>query len=577
MVVPLIAQLTAPALQPGPVRLPSEAPAFPAPELRPSLSPAPTPASAEPAAPASPTPAPTTVPAPAPLPTSPPAVEGFNPYGAAELHRILAGCATDPRNDPSTNSSGDRSTATARCASVLSARLFRDGYLNTQVTAVEQPPHGLLRVRAGRIEEVRIQSSSKALERRLKPLLQSLQGSVLHIPTLTASLTQVQRLPGVGLVRSSLNRLGQDSSRAVLVVTAEPGGRPLQGELSLRNDGNGGSGQFRGVAALMKQGALLPGDTVLLYGELNTDNDPELGYRVGSISYTLPLSSQLSFTGAFGASRRSLVEAEPPLHDLQFRQLQGYGQFDLTFLETLSSRWYGFAGLSVNRSDAYLQGRSIQAIPGGGDDGWLRSGFVRIGMGYDALLGSMAFRASGYGLQGIAEFTPAAQQHELMFLGIHPGQARAIGTELSASWRPGRRWQLDLRGAAQLALQPLTNPMGFSLGSDSGLRGLPGQVVSGDSGILGAGELSWSFWRSPSGRDELQLVPFLGAGNVWTSVPAATLSDTVGATGLLLRWLRGSHTSLELGWVRQFTSSDPAFWDGWILGSGLYARAAYRF
>jgi hypothetical protein len=60
-------------------------------------------------------------------------------------------------------------------------------------------------------------------------------------------------------------------------------------------------------------------------------------------------------------------------------------------------------------------------------------------------------------------------------------------------------------------------------------------------------------------------------------VPAATLSDTVGATGLLLRWLRGSHTSLELGWVRQFTSSDPVFWDGWILGSGLYARAAYRF
>jgi hemolysin activation/secretion protein len=117
--------------------------------------------------------------------------------------------------------------------------------------------------------------------------------------------------------------------------------------------------------------------------------------------------------------------------------------------------------------------------------------------------------------------------------------------------------------------------MGFSLGSDNGLRGLPGQVVSGDSGVLGAAELAWLLWRGP--KDALQLVPFIGAGKVWTEVPGATLNESAGAGGVLLRWSRGRHGELELGWVRQFQSGSPAYWDQWILGSGLYTKVVYRF
>jgi hypothetical protein len=29
--------------------------------------------------------------------------------------------------------------------------------------------------------------------------------------------------------------------------------------------------------------------------------------------------------------------------------------------------------------------------------------------------------------------------------------------------------------------------------------------------------------------------------------------------------------------VRQFQSGSPAFWDQWILGSGLYTKVVYRF
>jgi hemolysin activation/secretion protein len=205
----------------------------------------------------------------------------------------------------------------------------------------------------------------------------------------------------------------------------------------------------------------------------------------------------------------------------------------------------------------------------------LRTGFARIGLAYDRSTGPLAFNANLYGLQGIGGWSTSAQRQELQFLGIEPDQARALGSQLAASWWLAPRWQLNLRAAGQLAFNSLTNPMGFSLGSDNGLRGLPGQVLSGDSGLLGTIDLAWLLWR---GRQEaLQLVPFIGNGQVWTEVPGATISDSAGAGGMLLRWTRSRHGELELGWVRQFQSGSRAYWDQWILGNGFYTKLVFRF
>ena len=548
--LPFLAQLIAPPLQPGPVRLPGAGQQQTRPATPPQLSPKPE----------------TT-----PLPAAPsttaaaPGVRGFNPYSPAELTRILGNCL----------SASDPAAGLTNCTTALSSRLFADGYINSRVIPRPSPPPGVLEVVPGRIETIQVVSSNGRLQRRLRLLLGPLQGSVLHLPKLTATLRQIQQLSGVGLLKINLNRIGEDSSRALLLVTAEPGAQPLRGELALRNDGNGGSGQFRGLATLVQNSALLKGDSMLLFGELNADSDPELGSLNGSLSYTLPLLDQFSLTTAFGASRRNLVEAPQPYHDLSFRQLQLFSQLDVTLYESLQHRWSAFVGLSANRNDAFLSGESIPVIVGGGDQGWLRSGFARLGLGYNRAAGPLAFNASLYGLQGIGAISTAAQLQELNFLGIVPNQSRAIGSQLATFWQLAPRWQLELRAAGQLAFAPLTNPMGFSLGSDNGLRGLPGQVVSGDSGLLGSAELAWLLWRGT--RDALQLVPFMGAGRVWTEVPGATFSESAGAGGVLLRWSRGRHGELELGWVRQFQSGSWAYWDQWILGSGFYTKVAYRF
>ena len=91
--------------------------------------------------------------------------------------------------------------------------------------------------------------------------------------------------------------------------------------------------------------------------------------------------------------------------------------------------------------------------------------------------------------------------------------------------------QLNLRASGQLAFNELTSDMGFALGSDVGLRGLPGTLISGDNGWLSTGELNWTFWQNSN--QALQLVPFIGMGGIQTTRDSVTLDDTIGTGGLL--------------------------------------------
>ena len=171
---------------------------------------------------------------------------------------------------------------------------------------------------------------------------------------------------------------------------------------------------------------------------------------------------------------------------------------------------------------------------------------------------------------------PQNQRQELAQIGIQPSQATAVGALVSAAWGFAPSWQLNLRAAGQLAFQPLLSAMQFSLGSDVGLRGLPGQLISGDNGLLGSVETVWTFWQK---RDKaLQLVPFLGAGLVSTTVDDVNLSDSVGSGGVLVRWLSGRNWLAELGWVDSFyTDNNPGPWRDWLLGNGVYVKLGYRF
>ena len=494
-----------------------------------------------------------------------PKINGETPYSQAELQTLLRPCQT-------------QSTLKQRlkcCAEALTGKLQQDGYVNSRVF-INEPAPGQLTVVMGRLVELQVNADDPSLQKRVRKQLSKFVGAVLHLPTLQRQLQQLKQRSVVGSVTGNLGKLGSDPTQAVLTLTVTPATHPWRGDLSIRNDGNAGSGEWRGVTVLQKPQILLDNDLLQIYGELGTDGDPELGTTLGSISYTMPLGDSLNFTGSFGASRRNLIEARGPAHGLSFRQYQGLAQLQWTLKDSDDQIWYAQAGLSANRNDSYLDGRSFPLIIGGGPDGDLSTGFLRLGIGHAGSNINLGWSGQIYFLQGIAGLSSQEELNDLSFYGINPGESRAFGAITTLGWRMAPSLQFNLRAAGQVAFDELTNDMGFSLGSDVGLRGLPGTLVSGDTGWLGNAELNWTFWQKKN--NTLQLVPFFGMGGVQTTRASISFDDTIGTGGILLRWLHGRHWSAELGWTDQFhDNNNTGVWNNWLLGSGAYGKLRYRF
>jgi len=564
----LLAQLIAPPLQPGPVRLPEgtpiERPSPIAPKdddkqpiLRPESAPTDENGTQPPLDPKAQG-------RPQQLGSSSlPKVLGTTPYSRRELDGLLRRCVG---RDPSWDNT------LKRCAAALTTRLINDGFVNSRVYVVKLPAPGALEVVEGRIAEVRLRSTSASLERSLSKRLRGLQGSVLNLKTLEQTLVQLRSLPGVGQIKGNIGRLGADPSQAVVNLSVDPAAVPWLGDVSLRNDGNAGSGEWRALGIALKNDLLTRGDTLLAVGELNADQQAELGATIASLSYTFPLVDRLKFTGSFGYSRRNLIEAPTPLYNVSYRQFQGYGQLEWVLHESPTQRWALFGGISGNRNDLYYDGISIIPTSAGG---WLQTGYARVGINGGGSRGNVSWNGNLYGLQGMSSFSTNTQLETMAQAGTDPGTARALGGIANVSWSILPNLQWSARGAFQVAFDQLTDDMGFSLGSDTGLKGLPGILVSGDNGYLWTTELTWTFWATR--KQALQLVPFIGSGGVHTWRQNVYRSDTVGSTGAYVRWLIGRHWNLELGWISPFDTEERPYWNQWLLSSGVYSKIQYRF
>ena len=564
----LLAQLVAPPVQPGPIRLPAE-----------SL-PVEQPANGDPTTPLLNAPQNNPIQDPSgdsprdsqssndqPIPDAwVPTVNGSVPIDPDDLEALLNNCRASSVNE-----------TLKTCAAALTSKLTDLGYINSRVFIAPDPAPGSLDVVLGRLVQLNVNTELPELEDYANSTLEPLIGDVLLLPRLQEALASLRGNRRIGQISGSLGRLGVDPTQAVLTLNLDPAPpQPWRGELALSNDGNGGTGQFRSINSLLKNDLMRDGDTFLAFLELNADGDPDLGSTITSLSYTYPFTDKLSATGSFGYSKRQLVEAPGISRELEFKSLQGFGQLSYEFHRSNTQIWSAFAGLSVNRKDSYLEGDSIPLIIGGGEDGWLRSGYLRVGVNGAGRIGRTAWSANLYGLQGIAGISTDDQLKDLNFFGVSPGEARALGGILSTTSALTPTLGLNLRASGQVAFNELPNSLGFSIGSDTGLKGLPGTLLSGDNGWLGAAELSWTFWNNQ--HHALQLSPFLGIGGISTTRGDFTFDDTIGAGGIVLRWLQGNNWTVELGWTDQFNDGDnPGFWNDWLIGDGIYADVRYRF
>lgn len=494
-----------------------------------------------------------------------PPVQGKHPYDPKQLESILQDCGRP-----------NVAATLKRCAALLTARLIQDGYVNSRVYTLTDPSPGALDVVLGRIAELRVTSSDEELKSRVEQQLQPLIGTVLHLPTMEQALVKVRR-GGVGDIKGNMGRLGSDPTQAAVSLSVESAGpTPLRGDFSFGNNGNVGSGEWSGVSTLLQNDFLTWGDSALWFLQLDSDGDPELGNKVISATYTWPISDQTSITGSLGYSRSRFVEFQAPSRNFSFRTLQSLLQLQTSLLETDRFNWSGSAALSASRSDSYDSGRHIGLVAGGGDDGWSRSGYLKLSTNLSGLLGNSSFwSANLYAMQGIAGITHDEHLHNHDLNGIEPGRARAIGSLIDVSWSIRSDIGLNLRAGGQLAFNPLPGSMGFSLGSNTGLRGLPGTVISGDNGWLGTAEVVITPWRKD--LQAIQLIPFVGYGGYESTRFNTTFGDDIGSTGLIARYINAGW-QLELGWVTTFLDQDnPGLWNDWVLGHGFHTKVRYSF
>ena len=462
-----------------------------------------------------------------------------------------------------------------QCAAALTAQFRADGYINSRVYVSEESSGADLIAKEGILTEIRVITDQPRLAKKVGRLLKNNKGQVLNIVDLENQLQLLRQLPNILQIRGNLSKLGSDPQLATLRLDIESRGSKWMGGITLRNDGNSGSGDARTTANLVKQDLITYDDTFLIYGELSGDLSDQLGSGIISLTYRYPFADTVSLTTSLGYSKNKQIELEEPLDGLATDQLQGLVQLDWAMVETLQSSWTSFVGISINDNKTTLDNRSLPNVvpeivrkP--------RTSYLRFGINSSHLFKTSSLSTSAYFLQGLNSFSNDRQINEWDAAGITPTSARALGGVVSGSSWLTPTLRLNAKAAAQIASNPLLPSMQFSLGSDIGLRGLPGQLISGDSGWVTTAELPWTLWKND--EQAVQLVPFFGVGGVSTTIDATSFKDTLGSTGAFIRYLPNSNWIIELGYAHQFETDDnPGPWDDWVLDDGLYAKASFQF
>ena len=508
-----------------------------------------------------------------------PAIQGPTPYSKEQLKQIFSSCQREERLE-----------TLEACAEALRKHLLDDGFINSRVFTKQpeeqkrrlwqnqisnQESNGILEVVLGQIVELQVESNDDALTTTIREQLNDLNGKVLHLPTIEKALVEIRKLPGVGQIKGNMGRRGNDPTQAILTLTVKPPSAPWQGQVSVRNDGNAGTGAYKTTATFVKPNLFRKPDRLISSFEVHNDSDPELGAVVASASYSWPLANQTRWISSYAYGEREYVEHTGSLREISFKTHHVLGQLEKTIYSSPNQAWTAFVGLNINRTDSFLSGVRSDLVAGAGDPGWVKTAHLKAGVNFNGSHQSKSWTGSIYGMQGINAISEDFQRADFAEDGIYPGEARAVGVKGNLAWMLKPGVGLNVGASGQVALNPLFNSMTFGLGSNAGIRGLPGSLTSGDSGWLGTSELVFTTWRK---KDKaFQLVPFLGAGGAHTELKGVITTDAVGAGGILGRFIKSNYV-VEVGWVDTFNTDDnTGVWNDWLLGDGVFSNIRYKF
>ena len=508
-----------------------------------------------------------------------PSIKGKTPYSKKELKEIFSLCKRK-----------DKLKTLSACAKALNEKLIDDGFINSRVF-ISKPEekknkfwqkqifsndlNGIMEVVLGQVLEIKVESTDNDLTKKIQEKLNRYNGKVLHLPSIEKALVEVRKIPDVGQIKGNMDRLGNDPTKAILNLTVTPSLSPWQRQVSVRNDGNAGTGAYKTTATFVKPNFLREFDSFISSFEIHNDSDPEIGAIVASTSYSFPLKNGKRFITSYAYGEREYVEYTDSLRDISFKTHHILGQFEKTIYSSKNQAWNAFVGLNINRTDSYLSGVRSDLVVGASDKGWVRTGHLKAGLNFNGSYQSKSWSGSIYGMQGISGISEDFQRADFEEDGIIPGEARAVGAKGNLAWTIKKGVGLNLGMSGQIAMNPLFNSMTFGLGSNAGIKGLPGSLTSGDSGWLGTSELVLTAWQK--NKKAFQVVPFIGAGGVHTDLKGVKTKDAVGAGGIIARFIQ-PQVVMEVGWVDSFnTKNNSGVWNDWLLGDGIFTNIRYRF
>ena len=177
-----------------------------------------------------------------------------------------------------------------------------------------------------------------------------------------------------------------------------------------------------------------------------------------------------------------MVKFDGDLKSLRFDALQFNFQLDRAIMSKENVTISTFASLSNGKTESFFGGVLTPLVTGANTDGFVNTGSIKAGINFTKIKNNKSWSGSFFGNQGLAFFSKDIQLEDFALNGIYPGESKAIGSNINFSWTLKPGIGLNLSSSAQLALNPLTSGMSFSLGGSSGLKGLPSSLTSGDSG-----------------------------------------------------------------------------------------------
>lgn len=389
----------------------------------------------------------------------------------------------------------------------------------------------------GKLERIEITGSvypkggnaSLRLGNYIRPRLATAANPVLNEKKLLEALRLLQLDPLILSISGNLES-GSQPGLSVLTVNVEPA-PTLSAVVELNNRRSPTVGTFERRVGLTQANLLGLGDELQI-GYANTDGSNEV-----DIDYTIPVSPR-NATVSFRYSNLLSRVIEEPFDEFDIRGNSRI--YELTFRQpiirtaTAQSFKEFTIGITASRleSDTSLLGVDFPLSAGADDNGRTRISALRVFQEYiqrsnrQVLLLRSQF---SFGLDILGATTNSSPPDSRFF--VWRGQVAFLQ-------RLGPRPYLLFRSDLQFADRPLVPLEQVSIGGLSTVRGYRQDALLGDSGVVGFVELHFPVVSTRT--MELQMIPFLDVGYVWSNQDTGLNRNTLASMGLGVQWTWGN-------------------------------------